>query len=296
MCAVCDSLSSTYEIVLVDDGSTDRTWEMMRHAATTGNVVGLKLARNHGHQLALTAGLQICAGLRILIIDADLQDPPELLPEMLGLMDDGADVVYGQREQRQGESWLKLFTARVFYRLISNLSETPIPIDTGDFRLMSRRALDVLNSMPERHRFVRGMVSWIGFKQVPIHYVRHSRFAGTTKYPFRKMVRLAVDAVTAFSTKPLAIASLLALGTSLVGVAILGYAFVGWIGGKTVSGWTSMLGAMAILNSAQLLILGIIGEYIGRLYQQAKGRPLFVVEEIYAPERYQPTLHGHLHG
>jgi polyisoprenyl-phosphate glycosyltransferase len=278
--AVCAAITDDYEIVLVDDGSTDRTWQVIRQSEPREKIVAVKLARNHGHQLALTAGLEICRGERVLIIDADLQDPPELLPRMMALMDEGADVVFGQREQREGESWAKRATAGLFYRLISNLSETPIPLDTGDFRLISRRALDVLNAMPERHRFVRGMVAWIGFRQVPIRYTRQARHAGTTKYPLRKMLRLALDALTAFSTKPLAIASLLAVATSVFGMGILGYAFLGWMYGRTVSGWTSMLGAIAIFNSAQLLMLGILGEYLGRLYQEAKGRPLFVVEEV----------------
>jgi len=279
--AACAAITDDYEIVLVDDGSTDGTWALMCEAEPRSKIVAVRLARNHGHQLALTAGLEICRGARVLIIDADLQDPPELLSRMMTLIDDGADVVYGQRERREGESRAKLFTAGLFYRLISYLSETPIPVDTGDFRLISRRALDVLNAMPERHRFVRGMVAWIGFRQVAIGYVRQCRYAGVTKYPFRKMLRLAVDAVTAFSTKPLAIASLLAVAASVFGMAILAYAFLGWAYGRTVSGWTSMLGAIAIFNSAQLLMLGILGEYLGRLYQEAKGRPLFVVQEIH---------------
>jgi dolichol-phosphate mannosyltransferase len=278
--AACQATGLEYEVVLIDDGSTDGTWGLMREASGQNHVKAVKLARNHGHQLALTAGLQVSSGDRVLIIDADLQDPPELLTEMLDLMDKGADVVYGVRERREGESALKLATASLFYRLLSTLSEVPIPRDTGDFRLISRRALDVLNAMPERHRFIRGMISWIGFSQVPIRYVRSSRYAGVTKYPLRKMVRLAADAITGFSTKPLAIASAMALATSMFGVAILGYASIGWIAGRTVSGWTSMLGAVAILNSMQLLILGILGEYVGRLYQQSKGRPLFVVEEV----------------
>ncbi len=278
--AACEATGLQYEVVLIDDGSTDDTWALMRQAAIEHKVKAVKLARNHGHQLALTAGLQVSTGDRVLIIDADLQDPPELLQEMLDLMDQGADVVYGMRERREGESHLKLATATLFYRLLSALSEVPIPQDTGDFRLISRRALDVLNAMPERHRFIRGMISWIGFTQVPVRYVRSARYAGVTKYPFRKMARLATDAITGFSTKPLAIASAMALATSIIGVAILGYASIGWLAGRTVSGWTSMLGAVAILNSMQLLILGILGEYVGRLYQQAKGRPLFVVEEV----------------
>ena len=279
--ATCRGLGLAIEVVLVDDGSSDGTWQVMTALAREyDELVLVKLSRNHGHQLALTAGLAICSGDRILIIDADLRIPPELLPAMLEKMQAGADVVYGQRLQREGETRFKLLSAMLFYRVMSWLSETPVPQDTGDFRLVSRRVLNVLQAMPERHRFIRGMVSWVGFTQVPFQYARQTRFAGTTKYPIRKMVRFAMDAITAFSTKPLAIASFLAMMTSIFGLGVLGYALVSWLYGRVVSGWTSMLGAMALLSSAQLLILGIIGEYVGRLYQQSKGRPLFVIEEI----------------
>lgn len=277
----CQSTGLDYEIVLINDGSRDNTWDVLNHLSQTdSHLVCVDLSRNHGHQLALSAGLSICRGNCVLIIDADLQDPPELLAQMLALMDQGADVVYGQRRHRAGETFFKLQTAALFYRIINTLSERPIPMDTGDFRLISRRALDVLVSMPERHRFIRGMVSWIGFKQVPILYDRDPRFAGETQYPFRKMLRLAVDAVTAFSIKPLQIASWIGLITGVLAVLILVYAIAGWMTGRTVSGWASTLVAVSLLSSVQLFVLGIIGEYLGRLYEQSKGRPLFIIRDV----------------
>ena len=243
----------------------------------------VNLSRNFGHQLALSAGLALCRGRRVLILDADLQDPPELLPEMLRLMDAGADVVYGRRRKRAGDSASKRLTAALFYRLIGALTDVPIPRDTGDFRLMSRRALDALLAMPERHRFIRGMVSWIGFRQVALDYDRQARFAGTTKYPLRKMLRFALDAITAFSIKPLALASWVGIATGLFALGLLAYSFLswlGWVGGTVEPGWTSLMAAVAILGSVQLLVLGIIGEYLGRMYEQAKGRPLYIIEDV----------------
>jgi dolichol-phosphate mannosyltransferase len=278
---VCAATVERWEIVLVDDGSRDRTWSILeRLARDDPHLVAVKLSRNHGHQLALTAGLSVARGDRVLIIDADLQDPPEALMEMMRIMDGGADVVYGQREHREGESWFKLRTASAFYRLINALSDQPIPVDTGDFRLISRRALDVLQAMPERHRFIRGMVSWIGFRQEPYRYRRDPRFAGQTKYPLRKMVRLALDAITSFSTRPLRVAGVLSMLTMLLGFAILVYVLVSLALGSTVSGWASVLGALAIFSSLQLFVLGLMGTYVGRMFEQIKGRPLFIIQDI----------------
>jgi len=278
---VCRPLAVAFEIVLVDDGSQDTTWPtMLVLCREHPELVAVKLSRNHGHQLALTAGLSVCRGRRILIIDADLQDPPELLPEMMRLMDAGADVVYGRRRERAGEGPLKKLTAAGFYRLIQRLSDVPIPPDTGDFRLMSRRALDVLLAMPERHRFIRGMVSWIGFRQEAILYDRAPRFAGRTKYNYRKMTRFALDAITGFSVRPLQLASLAGFGFGLLAAVVLAYAFFGWAFSRTVSGWTSLIAVVALLGSVQLFVLGIIGEYLGRLYVQSQGRPLFIIERI----------------
>lgn len=280
--------SASFEIVLVNDGSRDGTWPLMLQLAEQyPELVCINLSRNHGHQLALTAGLHICRGQRILIIDADLQDPPELLKDMLARMDEGFDVVYGQRRQRTGETKMKLLTASIFYRLIDRLTDTPIPRDTGDFRLMSRRALDVFLSMPERHRFIRGMVSWIGFPQAALQYDRDPRFAGETKYPYRKMMRFALDAITAFSIRPLALASAAGFFFALVAAGLFVYSLFSWLVWETAPGWTSLMAAMALFSSVQLLVLGIFGEYLGRLYDQSKGRPLFIIDSIIAEGRVQ---------
>jgi dolichol-phosphate mannosyltransferase len=286
---VCVELGWPYELVLVNDGSRDRTWRVLAGlAADDPHVVAVNLSRNHGHQLALMAGLGLCRGERILILDADLQDPPELLPEMVRVMDEErADVVYGQRRSRAGETRLKLATASLFYRLIERLADVPIPRDTGDFRLMTRRALNVLLAMPERHRFTRGMVSWIGFRQVPILYDRQPRLVGTTKYPFRKMFRFALDAITAFSIKPLLLASLGGVVTALLAMVLGIFSIVAYVRGSTVVGWTSLMTVVTFLSSAQLLVLGVIGEYLGRMYEQVKGRPLFIIDRVIRSDRVE---------
>jgi glycosyltransferase involved in cell wall biosynthesis len=278
---VLDSLGGTSEVVLVDDGSRDQTWEIIEKAAVEDpRIVGVRLMRNHGHQLALTAGLSVCRGERVLIIDADLQDPPELLPDMMALMDEGADVVYGQRRRRDGEGILKRATAALFYRLIGRMAEVDIPSDTGDFRLITRRVLDLLISMPERHRFVRGLVSWIGGKQVPLVYDRDPRAAGESKYPFTKMVRFAADAITAFSMVPLRLSVLLGWIMAGIGFAAAINSIQGALLGHTVPGWSSLMAAIGLLTGTQFLMLGIIGAYLGRLYDQSKGRPLFLIRDM----------------
>jgi dolichol-phosphate mannosyltransferase len=241
---------------------------------------GLLLSRNFGHQIALSAGLHYASGARILILDADLQDPPELLPRMMALMDAGNDVVYGKRISRKGETAFKKTTASLFYSLLNRLSEVEIPRDTGDFRLMSRRALDVLNAMPEQHRFIRGMVSWIGFQQTAIEYHRDERFAGETKYPLRRMLRLTVDALTSFSIVPLRLASWLGLITAALSVPLLIYIIVSWLSGNVVQGWVSLSGIVVLFGGIQLIVVGIIGEYVGRMYIQSKNRPLFLVDSF----------------
>jgi dolichol-phosphate mannosyltransferase len=279
--AVLDGIGGRSEIVLVDDGSRDRTWDILSAASAQDNrIVGVRLRRNHGHQLALTAGLSVCRGERILIIDADLQDPPELLPDMMALMDQGADVVYGQRRQRAGESLFKRATAACFYRLIGRLTDVDIPSDSGDFRLVTRGVLDVLLSMPERHRFIRGMVAWIGGRQVPLLYDRHARAAGESKYPLRKMVRFAVDAITAFSVVPLMASMTIGWIMAAIGFAFFIYSIVGWFLDANLPGWTSLMAAIGLLAGMQFLMLGIIGAYLGRLYDQSKGRPLFMIRDI----------------
>jgi len=280
--AACSgTVGDNYEIVLVNDGSTDETWRGIRTLASSDDrIVGANLARNYGHQIALSAGLTLARGSRVLIIDADLQDPPELLSAMMQKIDEGVDVVYGQRTARAGESKFKKLSSLAFYRLLDQLIDIKIPLDTGDFRLMSRRALDILNSMPEQHRFVRGMVSWIGLRQEPIYYERSARFAGVTHYPLSKMVRLAFDAITGFSIQPLRIASYLGVLTGFFGVLLLIYTLFRWLTGNVVEGWTSLMVVVVTLASVQLFVLGILGEYLGRLYIEAKRRPLFVIESV----------------
>lgn len=279
--AVLDAISSDSEIVLVDDGSRDRTWDLLVEASSADpRIVAVRLMRNHGHQLALTAGLSVSRGERILIIDADLQDPPELLHDMMTLMDEGADVVYGRRRQRNGDSLFKRATAAAFYRLIGRLTEVDIPTDTGDFRLVTRRVLDLLLAMPERHRFIRGMVAWIGGRQVPLLYDRDPRVAGESKYPLRKMIRFAADGITAFSVVPLMASMTIGWVMAATGFGFFIYSIVGWLLNEALPGWTSLMAAVGLLGGMQFLMLGIIGAYLGRLYDQSKGRPLFMIREI----------------
>ena len=285
--------SDDYEILFVNDGSRDDSWAMMEAlAAEDPHLVAVNLSRNHGHQLALTAGLDLCRGDLILIIDADLQDPPELLGAMLETMRrDGADVVYGLRRSRVGESAFKRATAHGFYRLLASATDVDIPLDTGDFRLMTRRALNVLLAMPEQARFIRGMVAWIGFKQVPLPYDRDERFAGTSKYPIGKMVRFALDALTSFSSAPLKLASHAGLALSFGSLLIIAYILYGWATGRSAPGWTSVMLVVVVLGAVQMFVLGLMGEYIGRLYSQAKQRPLYIVQAVTGgQERPAPRL------
>lgn len=286
------AVGEDYEIVLVNDGSRDSSWSIMRRlAASDPRLVAVNLSRNHGHQLALTAGLDLCRGAAILIIDADLQDPPELLPEMMRAMRaENADVVYGVRRSRSGETAFKRATAHGFYRLLSRATEVDIPLDAGDFRLMSRRALDALLAMPEQARFIRGMVAWLGFRQVPFAYDRQERFAGETKYPLRKMIRFAFDALTGFSSAPLKLASLAGLALSVGSLLLLLYIVFAWLSGHSIQGWTSLMLVVVVLGAVQMFVLALMGEYIGRLYNEAKGRPLYIVQEIAGGERGAPKL------
>ncbi|MBN1671899.1 MAG: glycosyltransferase family 2 protein [Kiritimatiellae bacterium] len=285
--AVCRRLAlAPYEFLLVDDGSTDGTWPLIRElAACDPCVVGIALSRNHGHQLALTAGLSVASGARIFVLDADLQDPPELLEDMLAAMDRGADVVYGVRRHRAGETRFKRWTAAGFYRLLNRLSDVPIPVDAGDFRLMSRRVVDVLLRMPERHRFIRGMVSWVGFRQVPLPYDRAPRVAGESKYPFVKMLRFAFDGITGFSAKPLRLAIWLGFGMTALSIGLIVYSLVSWLCLGAVRGWTSLLASVSLIGGMQFIVLGLIGDYLARIYEQSKNRPLFVIRDIVSAGR-----------
>ncbi|HEX8420671.1 MAG TPA: glycosyltransferase family 2 protein [Sphingomonas sp.] len=286
------AVGSDFEIVLINDGSRDDSWAVMQAiAARDRRVVAINLSRNHGHQLALTAGLDLCAGAQILIIDADLQDPPELLADMRATMAAAqADVVYAVRRKRQGETIFKRATAALFYRVLDRVTDTPIPLDTGDFRLMSRRALDAFLSLPEQARFIRGMVAWVGFRQVPFAYDRAERHAGETNYPLAKMVRLAFDAVTGFSTAPLRFASHAGLALTAASLLLLLYIAIGFFTGSAVQGWTSTMLVVVLLGAVQMFVLGMIGEYLGRLYIESKRRPLYLVADIAGPVRGHSTL------
>jgi dolichol-phosphate mannosyltransferase len=289
--AVCEAcVGGAYELVLVNDGSGDRTWAVLCEMAERDKrVVAVNLSRNHGHQLALSAGLKLCRGDRVLVLDADLQDPPELLPKMMERMDAGCDVVFGQRLKREGETAFKKTSAFVFYRLLNRIVDINIPPDTGDFRLMTRRALDILNSMPEHHRFIRGMVSWIGMRQEAIPYERAARFSGETKYPLHKMIRFAIDAITGFSIRPLRMATYVGLGFGLAEVFLLAYVIIEYLLGHTIEGWTSLAVIILAVGSVQLFVAGVMGEYLGRLYIEAKGRPLFIIQDVRCSDEHTQT-------
>ncbi|WP_349982691.1 glycosyltransferase family 2 protein [Sphingomonas carotinifaciens] len=286
------AVGEDYEIVLINDGSRDESWAVMQQlSAADPRLVAINLSRNHGHQLALTAGLDLCSGAQILIIDADLQDPPELLADMRRTMvEQDADVVYAVRRKRAGETLFKKATAAIFYRMLDRMTDTAIPLDTGDFRLMSRRALDALMSLPEQARFIRGMVAWVGFRQVPFAYDRAERHAGETNYPLGKMMRLAFDAVTGFSTAPLRWASHVGLALTAVSLLLIVYIAVGWLSGSAVQGWTSTMLVNVVLGAVQMFVLGMIGEYLGRLYIESKRRPLYIVADVAGPVQGRATL------
>lgn len=272
-----------FEFVYVDDGSRDRTLELLRNFAILDDRVRVvSFARNFGHQLAVTAGIDHASGDAVVLIDADLQDPPEVVEEMIDRWKEGYEVVYGVRTDRPGESRFKLLTAHAFYRILNWLSDTPIPLDTGDFRLMDRAVADVLRNMPERDRFIRGLVSWIGFKQLALPYRRAERFAGSTKYPLRKMIRFASDGMISFSVKPLKLAIMVGVSSAALACASILWVLAArlmtssWV----VPGWTATIIAILFLGGMQLLCTGILGEYIGRIYMQSKGRPLYIVSEV----------------
>ncbi|HKT54596.1 MAG TPA: glycosyltransferase family 2 protein [Caulobacteraceae bacterium] len=270
-----------FELILVNDGSRDQTWALIQALAEReAGVIGVNLARNHGHQLAVTAGVQLARGERVLIIDADLQDPPELLVEMMGRMDEGFDVVYGRRRLRERESPFKLATASLFYRLLRAMSDVEIPADVGDFRLMSRRIVDRLNAMPEQDRFLRGMVAWLGGRQVELVYDRDPRHAGATGYTLSKMLRLALDGFTSFSTAPLRMATLMASLGVFAAIGLAAYVIAGFFLGRTIPGWASLALIVVFFSTAQLVCLAIFGEYLGRAYMQGKQRPLYLIDEI----------------
>ena len=281
---VMTSMRQPWELLLVDDGSTDGSTETIRRlAAQDPHVRPVIFARNFGHQIAITAGWDYARGDAIVIIDADLQDPPEAIPELAQKWQEGYDVVYAIRAERKGEGWFKRLTASAFYRLIYRITDVRIPVDTGDFRLMDRKVVTVLKTMRERHRFPRGMSAWVGFNQIGVHYKRSPRYAGVTKYPFKKMLLLALNAITSFSYFPLQVATY--FGFFSAGIAILAIPLVIYLrmaGIPQFTGQATTLIAVLFLGGIQLISLGVLGEYIGRLYDEAKNRPLYIVRE--APE------------
>jgi dolichol-phosphate mannosyltransferase len=276
-----DKTSELWELLMIDDGSTDGSVEEIHKLAVQDNhIKPIIFARNFGHQIAVTAGMDYAQGDAVVILDSDLQDPPEVILDMISKWKEGYEVVYAQRTEREGESWFKLFTASLFYRLIYQITDVNIPMDTGDFRLLDRKVVDVLKEMRERHRFLRGMSVWVGFKQTGVSYKRAARFSGETKYPLKKMLKFASDAITSFSYFPLQLAMYLgffAAGLSIIAIPVV--IILRIVGSHAFFGQATTLIAVLFLGGVQLISLGILGEYIGRLYDEAKGRPLYIVRE-----------------
>lgn len=271
-----------YELICINDGSKDNTLQYLEQIAEEDKKVKvISFARNFGHQNAVVAGLEYAKGDAIVIIDADLQDPPELIPQMLKLWEDGNEVVYGKRISRAGESAFKLFTAKIFYKTINALADIEIPKNVGDFRLVDRKLVDILNSMPEHNKFLRGLWGWIGFKQIPLEYERKERFAGKTKYPLKKMLRLASDGIIGFSTKPLKIVGALGMGAIVISIIILIYSIASYIFNlNTLSpGWTSIMVTITLFSGVQLLSIWIMSEYIGKIYDESKARPQYIIDK-----------------
>jgi dolichol-phosphate mannosyltransferase len=278
---VLETIATSYEIIYVDDGSRDRTAELLHGIQKQSRCVRfLRLSRNFGHQIAVSAGLDYARGQAVVLIDADLQDPPEVIADFVAKWREGYHVVYGQRADRAGETRFKLWTARAFYRLINKLSEVPIPLDTGDFRLMDRSVVQALNRMREKHRMLRAMTSWVGFNQVAVPYSRAERFAGESKYPLRKMLTLAFDGIVSFSAVPLKLVTMVGLAFSALSVLGIVYALAQrlWTD-NWVPGWTILFIAVMLIGGLQFIFLGVMGEYVGRIYSEAKDRPLFLVME-----------------
>ncbi len=279
---VMEGTDEPWELIMVDDGSTDGSTELIHQLGSQdARVKPLIFARNFGHQIAVTAGLDFSRGEAVVIIDSDLQDPPEVILKLIEKWRQGYEVVYAVRAEREGETWFKEFTAALFYRLIYRITDVDIPRDTGDFRLLDRKVVDIMGQMRERHRFLRGMSVWVGFKQTGVEYKRAARFAGETKYPFKKMLKFAVDAITSFSYFPLQLAMYLgfiAAGASILAIPVV--VILRASGSQAFFGQASTLISVLFLGGVQLISLGILGEYIGRLYDEAKGRPLYVVSEV----------------
>ena len=278
---VMEPTGEPWELMLIDDGSKDGSTDMIRSLANQDERVRpVIFARNFGHQIAVTAGLDYSRGQAVVIIDSDLQDPPEVILDLIAKWREGFEVVYAVRAEREGETWFKTFTASLFYRLIYQITDVKIPLDTGDFRLMDRKVVNVMNSMREKHRFLRGMSAWVGFKQTGVPYKRAARFAGSTKYPFRKMFRLALNAITSFSYFPLQVATYLGFIAALISIIAIPIVVIGRLAGNgAFFGQATTLIAVLFLGGVQLICVGILGEYIGRIYDEVKGRPLYIVSQ-----------------
>lgn len=274
--------SYDYEILFINDGSKDNTLSILENIAKEDSKIKvISFSRNFGHQAAVTAGLKFVTGDCVVIIDADLQDPPELIPDMVKEWEKGYDVIYGKRKKRDGESAFKLFTAKAFYQTLNKLSDIEIPKDTGDFRLADRKVIDVINSLPEHNKFLRGLFSWTGFKQEPLEYERKERFAGTTKYPLKKMLKLATDGILSFSIKPLKLVGGLGILSVVISIIILIYAILSFAfkWNNITSGWTSIMCTLTFMGGIILISLWMMGEYIGRIYDEVRGRPQYVIEK-----------------
>jgi len=268
----------SYELIFVNDGSCDKTFSYLEELSVKDEKVKvISFSRNFGHQMAVSAGISYAKGDAVVLIDADLQDPPEVILSMIEKWEEGYDVVYGKRKKREGETIFKKVTAKLFYRFLDYVSDIKIPKDTGDFRLMNRPVVEALKQMPENHRFIRGMVSWVGFRQTCVEYVRQARVSGTTKYPLKKMMSFAADAIIGFSTKPLKMITNIGLLTVLVGFALLIYTIITKIMGLTTAGWASLMVTISFFSGVQLICMGIMGEYLARIYDEAKGRPHYII-------------------
>lgn len=272
-----------YEFIFINDGSKDRTLELLEKIAINDKKVKIiSFSRNFGHQCAVTAGLKFTSGDAVIIIDADMQDPPELIKEMIDLWEEGNEVIYAKRKARRGESRFKLFTAKMFYRVLDGLSDVKIPQDTGDFRLADKKVINVINDLPEHNKFLRGLFSWVGYKQIPIEYERKERFAGKTKYPLKKMLKLAIDGIISFSNKPLKILGVIGIFSIIISFGILVYSLISYLFklNNLTAGWTSLMVTITFFSGVQLLSIWLMSEYISRIYDESKGRPQYIIDKL----------------
>lgn len=279
--SVLGKIDGDYEVIFVNDGSSDKTLQIVTdECAKNKKLKVLSFSRNFGHQIAITAGMDYAKGDAVIVMDADLQDPPEVIEKLIEKYREGYDVVYAVRAKRKGETFFKKFTSKVFYRFLRYMCSIDIPVDTGDFRLISRKVADVMRSLTERNRYVRGLVSWVGFRQAAVEYIREERFAGETKYPLRKMLKLSMDGITSFSAKPLTMSKNLGFLTAAAGfIYMIIVILQKFVFGKTVQGWASLAVLILLIGGIQLIMLGFIGEYISRIFDESKNRPLYIIEE-----------------